>query len=294
MSADISVIIITKDRPRQLQDCLKRIYARKTKPKEIIVFDQSSKAIKLPKNSKLKYRHSILKGKSKDINRAIKLATGEILAFTDDDCLPDTNWLNQIQDSFQKYKGMVGVFGRTLPYQPERHRDLICPSTFIKTKSRIIDKPCKHWEEIGFGNNMAYKREIFEKLDYFKEWLGPGSIGSNAEDAEFALRVLINGNKLLFNPKIVVYHNRWLTKNESLKQDLSYMCGEMACYSYYAFLKLTIAREVVKDNLIDIGRRLKQLKSLSDFYYFCLVALNKLRGFLVGLYFAKFSMTTDC
>jgi len=96
---------------------------------------------------------------------------------------------------------------------------------------------------------MAFKKEVFNKIGDFREWLGPGSIGSNAEDAEFALRCLIKGYKLFYDPNIVVYHNCWLTKKLFRKRRLSYICGEVACYSYLGFCGLQLGRRVAKNNL---------------------------------------------
>ena len=158
--------------------------------------------------------HMKQKGKTRALNTGIKAARGNICAFTDDDCIPDTKWLENIVHIFRTNPMISGVFGKTLPYRPNLHPNLICPCTFNKPQKRIITKPHRHWEDIGFGNNMAFKKATLEKIGLFKTWLGPGSVGSNCEDGELAQRALIRGYSIGYNPHMIVYHNKWLTPAE--------------------------------------------------------------------------------
>lgn len=279
----ISIIIITKNRQKKLINCLDALLANTFKSMELIIVDQSDKKNnhvllkqKLDQFQHALYIHSKQTGKSKGLNLAIRSSTSALLAFTDDDCLPNKNWVENIVKTFNQNKKIMGVYGRTLPYQPKKSEGLICPSTFDRAKSKYIKEPCKHWEEIGFGNNMAWRKSFFEKFGVFKEWLGPGSIGNNAEDAEISLRALINKQTIFYNPKMLVHHDKWQTKKEHKKQELSYICGENACYGYLAFSGYKIGKEVIKENLIDslfIFRENSLIKSIS-----------KLRGLTVAFY----------
>ncbi|MEO8582131.1 MAG: hypothetical protein ABI425_06205 [Patescibacteria group bacterium] len=96
---------------------------------------------------------------------------------------------------------------------------------------------------------MAFRKSVFEELGGFKEWLGPGSIGSNAEDADIIFRTLIAGKKLFYNSEMIMRHDRWVTLCENNIQDLSYVCGEIACYGYFALMGNRFARVVLKENL---------------------------------------------
>ena len=53
-----------------------------------------------------------LAGLSNARNRGLKYATGEIVAFTDDDCWVDKNWLDNIHEAFQQNKDVALVGGR--------------------------------------------------------------------------------------------------------------------------------------------------------------------------------------
>lgn len=297
----ISVIISTLNRPEKLHECLKKILASDVSDFEVIVVDQSKgystkSVVKQLGSPKIVYSKMNTKGKSKGLNDAVKRASGELLAFTDDDCLVDKHWLNNIHRSLQENKNIVGVFGQVLPHEPLLNKGKLCPGIFISTKERTITKPTPHWKYIGFGNNMAFKKEVFRKTGLFKEWLGPSAIGLAAEDAEFAQRVLLSGFKILRDPKVKVYHNRWLTKKEFQKQMWAYSCGELACYGYFAMRGEQFAKKIVSDNFRDSYKKLKgSIKSLLHFqrsgvkqlYNTSIEFFFRLRGLSVGYLFFK-------
>lgn len=289
--AEVSVIIITKNRPVELRAFLISLKKSTFVNFELIIVDQSKeKRIDkslykvLHKFPKTKYFHSKQSGKSRGLNLAIKLSSTSNLAFSDDDCLPDANWLKNVVETFEKNPKITGVFGRTLPYQPEKHKGLTCPSTFDRKIEHYVTAPCKHWEKIGFGNNMAWKKSFFEKYGLFKEWLGPGSIGSNAEDAEIALRALTNKQVLFFNPKMIVFHNKWLNNQEYQKQMLSYVCGEMACYGYLAKNNISLGKKVIANNFVSSKSRLLHVNNFADLRSLSKRLCFQIRGFFVGFF----------
>lgn len=299
----MSVIIVTRNRPVQLSQCLHALNSNTESRFELIVIDESSRTVNTNIINELgpgfmnnHYYKLDQIGKSKGLNFGIQNCGSSIIAFTDDDCIVDKNWLSIILNTFKTKPHIAGVFGRTLPYQPERNKKLICPCTFGNLKSHLIITPSRHWESIGFGNNMAFRKEVFEDLGGFKEWLGPGSIGSNAEDAEMALRVLSSGKKLYYNSQLIVYHNRWLSHQEYNKQQLSYICGETACYGYLSVQGYKFADRVIYDNLSACISEFKQaLKTslylkpsiISEWFWFLLRLAYRVRGLIIGWYFGR-------
>lgn len=260
----ISIVIATKNRPRRIIPCVKSLLKNLFQDFEIIVIDQSinqqtQKTMRLLESNMVTYIHHPSRGKSRALNKGILSSQGDIIAFTDDDCIVSPQWLSTIQKSFTDNPNISVVFGKTLPYQPNHHKGQTCPCTFINKHKKIITKPCLHYKHIGFGNNMTIRRSSLDRICGFKNWLGPGSIGSNAEDAEFALRTLLKGHKILYDPSITVYHNKWLTPQEMKTQHLSYACGEMACYGYFYFQGHAFARTVVLQNIHDSFHKTKRL-----------------------------------
>lgn len=294
----VSVIIVTRNRQKKLAKCLTALAKGFFKNFELIIVDQgNSKKIEPEVQSLLSNFHKVIyefsdqKGKSKGLNLAIKVCSADVLAFTDDDCLPDRNWLKNILESFNLRKNIVAVFGQTLPHQAENNKNLVCPSIFTSSKEKLINQECRHWIEIGFGNNMAWRKSFYIKHGLFKEWLGPGSIGSGAEDAEISLRALINRETILYNPKMIVKHDKWLSSKQLRQQELSYLCGEMACYGHLAIKGNELGKKVVLHNirqnftdLKNIIRSVIKLKKESCplLFSFFLRLLAQLRGLIVA------------
>jgi glycosyltransferase involved in cell wall biosynthesis len=230
--------------------CLDSILKSDFKNFEIIVVDQSDSPLdlsELPNNKNIKYIADKNRGAGIAKNLAIKNAHGSILAFTDDDCIVTKNWLTNINEVFSNNSDISGVFGKVSPYKSFSHENETCPSIVTKSGVNIVNKPCLHWKHLGFGNNMAFRKRDLTKVG-FKNWLGPGSIGKNADDAGTMLSMLIKHYKLMYNPKIKVWHNRWLNKTEFEKQKLSYEFGELACYGYFFFQGYKFAKPVLRRN----------------------------------------------
>lgn len=287
----ISVIIATKHRKQDLIRCLKALAKSSWKDFEVIVIDQSTiPALASRVHVNIRYVHKPGSGKSNALNIATRIARGDILAFTDDDCIVSPHWLSSLKKQFDKDPNVLAVFGNTFPYRPKNHTLQVCPSVFVTRRVRIFKKPLLHSKYIGFGNNMAIRKTAFISLGAFKPWLGPGSYGAAAEDADLALRILISGGYVVNTPHAGVYHNKWLTSTEAFSQELSYARGEMACYSYYYFRHFPFAAKIVyaniRDSVVSIFRNVFPCIRFRSLYYEIIKALARLYGTIVGATFA--------
>ncbi len=254
----ITVVIASSNRPQSLTACLEALRKSRDVPIEVIVVVQGKNSLTAPQKAKFQAAFSSFqyvlvpeKNKSKALNRGISMAKAPLIAFTDDDCLPDQDWLKEIVRIFTQYPDVAGVFGQTRPFQPEKHHGFRCPSSFKNVQhpqSHRITKPGNHGKMIGVGNNMAFRKRFFQQVGNFKEWLGPGSVGQNCEDGEIALRGLTRWQQYFYSPDMVVFHNRWLTPREYDLQYLYYQRGEMACYLYFVLQGYRFARPVIRQS----------------------------------------------
>lgn len=282
----ISVIIATKNRPSAIMRCVTSILSNTENNFEILIVDQSDTetthaAITQLHNYRVHYLKDKKTGKSHALNIGIAHAKGDILAFTDDDCIVRNDWLSAIQKNTLDYVECSAFFGTTLPYQPNKHKGDICPSVFMQRKHKNITQPCRHSTYIGFGNNMAIRAQTIQTVGGFALWLGPGSVGSGAEDAEMALRILINNHVIHCDPKMIVYHNRWLRFIEAPKQALSYACGEVACYGYFSLQKFAFAYPVLKSAF-----PFKEIYSRRDLFEALKTLIYQLRGLFVAIWYS--------
>lgn len=120
---DISIIIPTYNREKDLKDTLRGILKQTKMPKEIIVVDDSDndrtkELIKGIRNDFLSKRVILIyvrnkRGKSSAIARNLgaELSTGEIILFLDDDVVLDNKYIEEILKTYKKYPNAIGVQG---------------------------------------------------------------------------------------------------------------------------------------------------------------------------------------
>lgn len=149
-------------------------------------------------------------GKSYALNRGIREAEGDILAFMDDDVTVESTWLYNVTAPLQR-STWVGVGGRIVPpvnFSPPSWLALEGPYDLGGILA-LFDKGRVGAEltEAPFGTNMAFRKQIFEKYGLFRPDLGP-SPGSEirGEDTEFGRRVLKGGDRLWYEPSAIVHH----------------------------------------------------------------------------------------
>lgn len=155
-------------------------------------------------------------------NTGIKNSTGEIIAFTDHDCVVPKNWVKKIVENLEDSK-IACVGGQILRYYDDflaRYADeSIIPVMRIFKKKVIMDKissPVNY----PVGCNFAVKREAVEKTGFFDERFQYGF-----DELEFAERVCENGYKILLTPEILVRHKHRSTLTGLLKQAFRYGQG---------------------------------------------------------------------
>lgn len=204
------------------------------------------------------------KGSSNARNTGIGFAKNyDIIAFTDDDCIITEKWIDSINKRFQNPQTNI-IFGKTFPYQPSKHKGEISVCTFSKNpKSSPIVSFCKHWEQVGFSNNMAIRTKILKKIKGFKPWLGPGSICLNGEDAEFILNAINLGYPIFYEENMIVYHDKWLTQKQLKKQNISYNSGTIGAYGYYAFKGNLFCKNIISEAFFNsIKNTLKSFREI--------------------------------
>src|SRR5690348_12948697 len=122
----ITILIVTRNRPKELARCIRSIFASTFRAFTISIFDQSDddatkRMIDTLHSHRIVYIRSAWQGKAKALNILVDKAKTDILVFTDDDCIVKPNWLATIAANYRKYPRIAGVFGNTLPYKVTIH-----------------------------------------------------------------------------------------------------------------------------------------------------------------------------
>jgi glycosyltransferase involved in cell wall biosynthesis len=200
----VSVVISTHDRPERLRRLLDALAAQTLDPSgfEVVVVDDGSppsteqvleseaerSALTL---RTLRNDHPFGPGAGR--NRGWREARSSLIAFTDDDCIPEPRWLQALTEAAAQQPGAI-LQGRTIPDPDE-----LPGGSPLLTRTVSIDRLGPQYETC----NIAYPRAVLEELGGFDESYGPRPGG---EDTDLAWRSLERGHIALFVPEAVVRH----------------------------------------------------------------------------------------
>jgi glycosyltransferase involved in cell wall biosynthesis len=169
------------------------------------VVDTFSKA-----HPRFRYIFERKQGKSYALNAGIREASGDILAFTDDDIVVAPTWLWGLASPLAsgEWGSSGGRIGASNTFQ--------CPPWLaLQGKYSLgsvlgffdLGDKAGSSQEAFYGGNVAYRREVFEKCGLYRTDLGrSGTSLLSSEDTEFSRRVMTSGARLWYEPSAVVYH----------------------------------------------------------------------------------------
>jgi GT2 family glycosyltransferase len=223
----ISVIISTLDRPLLVQDCLYTILKNELEPYEIMVVDQSrgqdtERIIRdlSQQYPRIAYLRDRGKGASRAKNLAIQHSRGEVLAFTDDDCLVSPKWLLNASKEFAQKKELACLVGRVV-----RGSSLADLRDSLEETAWEISGKTDPWNLGPSGGNFFIRRNVLDQIGLFDETLGPGSFFRGAEDADLVYRIMKIGMVIQYNPAVTIVHRLWRTEEEDLDKRYGYGLG---------------------------------------------------------------------
>jgi glycosyltransferase involved in cell wall biosynthesis len=199
-----SVVIPTYNRAATLRQTLTALMAQDYPDYEIIVVDDGStddtRAMIAREFPQVRYIYQQNRGPAAARNRGIAHARGEIIAFTDDDCVPPRDWLARLADGYARYPDVVGVGGYLeAPDEVLQRAPLARYERFIARRVfRVSEREYVGGFECPAGgtNNIAYRRAILERVGGFDESF-PYAAG---EDADLKWRICQLGARLLYVP----------------------------------------------------------------------------------------------
>ena len=209
----VSVIIPTLDRPEALMSTLESVLRQTVKPSQVIVVDQSERTSEqvssFCRGHNIILEHLSERGSHMARNRAIGLATGDILFFCDDDSELDEGVLeHHLKNYTDKNVGAVG--GRLLQPgeqdDPARINTDVQPGSFNRWSGKVTGKfystvkgPIDHFS----GCNCSCQRELLIAAGGYDE-----NFAGNAyfEETDLALRIKKLGGQIIFEPAARVLH----------------------------------------------------------------------------------------
>jgi len=235
--ASVSVLVATYNRCGLLKKCLESLVRSSVQPREVIVVDQSDddESERMMHDmaggkTLLTYVRAQERGKSKALNEAIQLATGDLLALTDDDVEVDTRWIESILELSSQYPDVAAFCGRILPEpntDPAGYYNLV-----LSMEPRWITARTNPLTPAFCGANIVVRRETMLQIGAYNAHFGPGGLFKNNDDGELAYRLVCHGANILYSPDFHVYHSAWRGDTDTLrlKYDYAYSLGAFTGY----------------------------------------------------------------
>jgi GT2 family glycosyltransferase len=144
-------------------------------------------------------------GKSRALNEAIAVATGDVLVFLDDDVVVEPTWLAAWESHFRQASHFAAQGAIRIPPRESADPELCRLIEKFRTVRQVdFDETTGETHSLN-GANMAVRREVFDSVGMFDIRLGPGASGTS-EDVELARRIRRAGIKIFYVRQAVVYH----------------------------------------------------------------------------------------
>jgi len=220
----ISVVICAYNAERTMRACLESLRTLRYPQYEVIVVNDGSTdrtleiAQQFPEARIISQEN---KGLSAARNVGIDAATGDIVAFTDSDCVVDPDWLTYLAYSFVN-GGFVAVGGPNLP-PPEESRTAACVAASPGGPTHVLlnDQVAEHIP----GCNMAFRKDVLQRVGGFD-----AVFRAAGDDVDLCWRLQNDGHVIGFSAAAMVWHFRRNTVTAYIKQQMGYGAAEALLY----------------------------------------------------------------
>jgi O-antigen biosynthesis protein len=243
----ISVVICTYNRPDQLRACLQHLRRQQYPAFEVIVVDNCPAAgavrecVAALGDPRYSYVAEPRVGLSRARNRGVSAASGEVVAFLDDDEEPDVFWLAAVAGGFALGPDVGCVTGLILPASLDTEAQVLFQELGGHCKNRgfkpVIfsrhgpQSPLYPRPPFGAGGNMAFRRETLIKIRGFDTALGAGTPARGAEDTLALTLTMLTGHKIAYEPAAFVRHCHYRGIRSLARQMHGYAVGLTAYYA---------------------------------------------------------------
>lgn len=200
----VSVVVPVYNDVAALRRCLSAL-AQQDYPAEaiqVLVVDNASTddvSAAMPSDPRFHLLHEARRGSYAARNTGVQRATGEVLAFTDSDCVPRPDWLTRGVDALRTPPRPDAVGGAIELFFPHGSQPRTGPEHF---EVRHEFQQRKYIEEWSFAAtaNVFVSREVFDRVGPFDPELQSGG------DTDWGNRLVGGGGRLVFAPDVVVGH----------------------------------------------------------------------------------------
>jgi GT2 family glycosyltransferase len=254
----MTVAVCTRDRPERLARCLQAL-CRQRGPARVVVVDNApstdaTATLVATRFPGVEYAVEPRPGLDHARNRALALCTTEVLAYTDDDAVPDAWWTAALATAFDEEPELAMATGLVLPYA------LDTPAQQVFERLGGFGRGFRRrWASVapgeagrrlgvgewGTGANMAFRRTALERVGGFDPALDVGTATGGGGDHDAFHRVLAAGLLVRYEPAAIVLHEHRRSMDELTAQFR---------HNGSVWSTMAAARDAGRASLIDTGR----------------------------------------
>lgn len=261
----ISVVVCSRDRPGMLREALTSILAVDYPDFEVVVVDNAPSTPLTHElideefaDPRVRYVLEPRAGLATARNTGLLAASGELVAFTDDDVLVDAGWLRGIVRGFRRGDDVELVSGLVpsgeLRTEVQAYFDgrVNWSSNLAPAVYRLSDPPADlpmfpfSVGQFGTGANFAARRAALLRLDGFDTAFGVGTRTKGGEDLDMFVRVLFGGGAIAIEPSAVIWHRHRADLAALRAQSIGYGRGLGAWLTKVAFTPRMLIRALVR------------------------------------------------
>ncbi len=238
--APVTVAVCTRDRPEDLRACLDALMRLPDDGQEILVIDNCPACDATERlvatYDRVRYVREDRPGLDVARNRALRQARGAVVAFTDDDAMPDPGWLRALLSGFGDPQ-VLCVTGLTLAAELETEaqewferlggfgRGYTCTVFDARTHNPLVAG------RVGAGVNMALRRTVIQEVGFFDEALDAGTPTRSGGDHDLFTRILAAGYRIVYEPEALSRHRHRRTWEELRDTLYGYGVGVYAAWT---------------------------------------------------------------
>ncbi len=229
-----TVAVCTRDRPADLRRCLESLMRLPDDGQEILIIDSASNTGEtrsvVAEFATVRYLRVERPGLNVARNAALHSATGDIVAFIDDDAVADTGWLRALVGAFANPL-VLAATGLTLPLELETPAQEafeaftpfnrgFTPRTYTRGNIHPLAAG-----KAGAGVNMAVRREALLRVGDFDIALDAGTPTCSGGESEYFARIIRAGYRISYTPDALNWHCHRRTPAELRRAVYGYGVG---------------------------------------------------------------------